>query len=134
MEELLGRVAGQLDLVIDRQETQSKILHTQAKQIAALETALEMKGKEGDREHDQIRRRLEEGDKELNELGRGKGNHSDRLGQIEKKLEAASVRRWDVAQIVISAVVGLVVSGTTTAVAYLWMLHKLAAAAAKGAP
>jgi hypothetical protein len=44
IEGLLGRVAGQLDLVLDRQETQSKILHAQAKQIAVLEVALDLKG------------------------------------------------------------------------------------------
>lgn len=132
MEELLGRVSGQLDLVVERQETQSKIIHQQAKQIAALETALDLKGKEGDREHDQIRRRLEEGDKELQHLDKGKDSHSDRLEAVEAQIAQGKARRWDVAQIVISAVVGLVVSGITATVAWFGILHKLAAATAKG--
>jgi chromosome segregation ATPase len=82
------------------------------------------------REHERIAERLKEGDKELQQLGRGKESHSDRIEQIEKQLEAASTKRWDVAQIVISAVVGLVVSGITAAVGWALLLHKFAAAAA----
>lgn len=132
MEQLLGRVAGQLDLVVERQETQSKIIHQQAKQIAALETALDLKGKEGDREHEQIHRRLEQGDKELQHLDKGKDSHSDRLEAVEAQIAQGKARRWDVAQILISAVVGLLVSVVTAAVGWAWMIHKLAATAAAG--
>jgi len=131
IEELLGRVAGQLDLVVERQETQSKIIHEHAKQISGLETALDFKGREGDREHDQIRKRLEEGDKELQRFDKGKDSHSDRLERIEDIVAQGRARRWDVAQILISAGVGLLVSGTVAAIAWITMLHKVAAAAAK---
>lgn len=106
-EELLGRVAGQLEGLERREHERDRRVEEQGKEIVALKTALGLEGKFGEHVHDEFRERLKEGDGDLRELRDKAKEHSTTIRGIQTSLAQASGRRWDLAQILITAAIGL---------------------------
>ena len=117
LEDLVNRAAVQLDGLERREQDRDRKIDDHATRIAKLETAIGYEGKQGEQAHQRFGERLKAGDEDLQELRDKAAKHSGSIRGIQEALERAEVnltrasgRRWDLAQIVITALVGILCS------------------------